>query len=371
MYDFLIVGAGLFGAVFAERAMAHGKRVLVIDRREHIAGNCYTEQRHGIETHVYGPHIFHTNNDNIWEYVQRFTRFNNFVNRPKVSHNGNLYSFPINLFTLYQLWGVQTPQAAEQKLAAVRVVVDNPQNLEEWALSQVGPEIYHKFISGYTTKQWGRKPTELPASIIKRLPIRLTFDDNYFTDRYQGIPENGYTAMIQNMLAGADIVLDEDYFARRDYWDAKARRVLFTGRLDQFYAYEHGQLEYRTLSFESERLEVPDYQGNALVNYTAEHIPYTRIIEHKHFTGAQAAHTYITREYPIAWHDNAVPYYPIGDDKNSIIYANYAKLAATSPKYLFGGRLAEYRYYDMHQVIGSALMRAERLFDTTQPNADN
>lgn len=360
MYDFLIVGSGLFGSVFAEQATARGKRVLVIDRRAHIAGNCYTEQRHGIEAHVYGPHIFHTNSPAIWEYVQRFGKFNNFVLRPKVNYNGRIYSFPINLFTLYQLWGVTTPQQAEKKLAEVRVKIDKPGNLEDWVLSQVGEEIYYTFIHGYTTKQWQRDPKKLPAAIVRRLPIRLTYDDNYFNDRYQGIPEAGYTALVAHMLQGVDVVLGEDYFARRDYWDSKAHKTVFTGCLDQFYEHKYGELDYRTLRFEAERVDTPDYQGNAIINYTAEHVPYTRVVEHKHFNKVDLPHTYITHEYPEAWTTGAVPYYPISDAKNNAKYAQYAELAKHDTRYIFGGRLAEYKYYDMHQVIGSALTQSAR-----------
>jgi UDP-galactopyranose mutase len=355
MYDYLIVGAGLFGAVFAERAMSRGKKVLVIDRREHIAGNCYTEQRHGIEAHVYGPHIFHTNSDKIWDYVRQFGEFSSFVNRPKVNHSDMIYSFPINLFTLYQLWGVRTPEEARRKLELARLPIANPQNLEEWALSQVGKELYETFIRGYTLKQWQRDPKDLPAAIIKRLPIRLNYDDNYFTDRYQGIPVKGYTALIGNMLAGADILLGHDYLEKRDHWDAMAHKTVFTGRVDEFYEYKHGELDYRSLRFEHENLPISDFQGNAIINYTSELVPYTRIIEHKHFTGAQTDNTYITREYPTTWAEGETPYYPINDAQNTARYAQYSKRAQQETRYVFGGRLAEYRYYDMHQVIGSAL----------------
>lgn len=358
MYDYLVVGAGLFGAVFTEQAIARGKSVLVIDRRGHIAGNCYTEHRHGIDVHVYGPHIFHTNSDKIWNYVRQFAEFNNFVNRPKVSHAGKLYSFPINLFTLYQIWGVQTPAEAQRKLEEVRVPIENPANLEEWALSQIGPELYYTFIHGYTKKQWQREPKELPHGIIKRLPIRLTFDDNYFYDTYQGIPVGGYTALIQNMMHGAHVELGVDYLASRDSLDARAKQVVFTGCLDEFYEYKFGRLDYRTLRFEHERLELPDFQGNAIINYTEAGVPYTRIVEHKHFTGARQQHTLITREYPESWEADSVPYYPIADVTNAARYAKYAELAKTERKYLFGGRLAEYKYYDMHQVIGSALAQS-------------
>lgn len=361
MYDYLVVGAGLFGAVFTEQAIARGKSVLVIDRRGHIAGNCYTEHRDGIDMHVYGPHIFHTNSDKIWNYVKQFAEFNNFVNRPKVSHAGKLYSFPINLFTLYQIWGVTTPAEAQQKLDEVRVPIENPANLEEWALSQIGSELYYTFIHGYTKKQWQRQPKELPHGIIKRLPIRLTFDDNYFYAAYQGIPVNGYTGMIQNMLHGAHVELGVDYLADRDSFDARAQQVVFTGCLDEFYRYKFGALDYRTLRFEHERLAMPDFQGNAIINYTEASVPYTRIVEHKHFTGVRQPHTWITREYPESWQESAVPYYPIADELNTARYTQYAALAKLERKHLFGGRLAEYKYYDMHQVIGSALHTAAQM----------
>ncbi len=361
MYDFLIVGSGLYGAVFAERCRAAGKRALVIDQRAHIGGNCYTENRDGIAVHVYGPHIFHTSNRRLWDYVQRFGQFNNFVLRPKVRYGDDLYSFPINLFTLYQLWGVSTPGEALTRLEAERVHVADPTNLEDWVLSQVGRTVYEKFIQGYTQKQWQRDPRQLPASIIRRLPIRTTFDDNYFMDAYQGIPVDGYTAVIARMLDGTEVVLGEDYLARQSYWDAKAERVVFTGCIDAFYRYCYGALEYRSLRFRHQRLEVPDFQGVAMVNYTSTAVPFTRIVEHKHFTGVQTPFTHITREYPETWSRGDVPYYPICDAENQARYEQYAALGRASPRYIFGGRLAEYRYYDMHQVIGSALHRCATL----------
>lgn len=355
MYDVLIVGSGLFGAVFARQCLDAGKSVLVLERREHIAGNCYTKQVDGITQHIYGPHIFHTNSPKIWDYVRRYASFNNYVNRPKVLYKNQLFSFPINLFTLYQLWGVKTPDEARQKLDSVRLSIAEPKNLEEWALSQVGEELYQTFIYGYTKKQWMREPRELPASIIKRLPIRLNFDDNYFNDAYQGIPDGGYTKLIQNMLYSATVELGVDYLATRDKWDAMAKTVVFTGCLDQFYDYKFGKLEYRTLRFETQRAEIEDYQGNAVVNYTEAEVPFTRVVEHKHFANTKTAHTLVTREFPEIWTPASVPYYPIGDEQNSAVYTRYAARAKAETKYIFGGRLAEYRYYDMHQVIGSAL----------------
>lgn len=361
MYDVLIVGSGLFGAVFARQCLNAGKTVLVIERREHIAGNCFTQNVAGIEQHVYGPHIFHTNSDKIWDYVQQFGRFNHFMFRPKVNYHDKLYSFPINLFTLYQLFRVKTPEEARVRLESARRKIDNPQNLEEWVLSQVGPLIYQMFIRGYTTKQWMRDPKELPADIIKRLPVRLSFDDNYFTDRYQGIPEQGYTAIIRAMLDGATIALETDYLADRDAWDARAKTVVFTGCIDEFYARRYGALDYRSLRFEAQRHELPDYQGTAVINYTDATVPYTRVIEHKHFSPVNTPHTLVTHEFPATYGaENPTPYYPINDKKNSALHTQYAALAKQESKYIFGGRLAEYRYYDMHQVIGSALVSAAR-----------
>jgi len=356
-YDYIIVGCGLFGSVIAQRCIEQKKRILIIDKRNHIAGNCYTEKVNNIDVHKYGPHIFHTNNDKIWDYVNRFAQFNNFVNRPKVSYNNKIYSFPINLFTLYQLWGVSTPQQAQEKLDQVKVNIPNPSNLEEWILSQVGEEIYHIFIKGYTTKQWNTDPKNLPASIIKRLPIRLNFDDNYFMDKYQGIPINGYTDMVNNMIQGADIILNENYFDKRNYWDSQANVTIYTGPIDKFFDYQFGPLAYRSLRFETTNMDIEDYQGNAIVNFTQQDIAYTRSIEHKHFNmPTRTNKTIITKEYPDNYTGNNEPYYPINTDINQKTYNKYYQLTKNlSHQYLFGGRLAEYRYYDMHQVIGSAL----------------
>jgi len=360
MYDYIIIGCGLFGATFANKAKENGKKCLIIDSRNHIAGNCYTEDKEGINIHKYGPHIFHTNNDEIWNYVNKFTKFNNYVNRPKVNFKNKIFSFPINLFTLYQLWGVNTPDLAKNKLEEAKVKIKKPNNLEEWILSQVGEEIYYTFIYGYTKKQWGTEPKELPSFIIKRLPIRLNFDDNYFFDKYQGIPIGGYTKMINNMLEGIDIILNENYFDRRDYWDRKAKNIVFTGKIDEFYNYKHGKLEYRSLKFETERIEIKDYQGNAIINYTEQNVPYTRIIEHKHFEFGDQDYTYITKEYPDNWEEYKTPYYPINNDKNNNVYNKYKTLNKKN-NIIFGGRLAEYKYYDMHQIIGSAINKFNKL----------
>ena len=354
-YDYLIVGCGLYGSVIAQRAIEQNKTVLIVDKRNHIGGNCYSERVDGIDIHTYGPHIFHTNNERIWKYVNRFATFNNFINRPKVIYKDKIYSFPINLMTLYQVWGVKNPTEAKRKLENSKLKITNPSNLEEWILSEVGEDIYNIFIRGYTTKQWNRNPKNLPISIIKRLPIRLSFEDNYFCDEYQGIPIDGYTTMISNMIQGAEVHLGIDYFDSQDYWDSQAKNIVYTGQLDRFFNYIHGKLEYRSLSFETECLNIKDYQGNAIINYTEETIPYTRIIEHKHFNFAQTDSTIITKEYPADYKENNEPYYPINSEHNQYIYNQYYMLTKNMKKYIFGGRLAEYRYYDMHQVIASAL----------------
>ena len=353
-YDFLIVGCGLFGVTFSQLARENGLSCLIIEKRDHIGGNVYTHKNGDIHIHQYGPHIFHTNNKKIWDYVNRFTTFNSYINRPKVSYNGKIYSFPINLFTLYQLWGVTNPTEAKSKLDSVKIHNDNPKNLEEWILSQVGEEIYYTFIHGYTKKQWGTEPKNLPSSIIKRLPIRLNFDDNYFFDYYQGIPTNGYTEMISNMLGDTPVLLNVDYFSNRSYYDSLANKVLYTGPIDKFYEYEHGSLSYRGLRFETKNLDVEDFQGNAIINYTSFDVTYTRIIEHKHFLNTKCTNTIVTKEFPDEWDSSKEPFYPMNDYNNQTIYDKYKKLSLSNNKYIFGGRLAEYMYYDMHQVIGSA-----------------
>ena len=353
-YDFLIIGSGLFGCVFAQQAQFNNKTCLILEKRNHPFGNCYTENISGINIHKYGPHIFHTSNDKIWNYVNQFSSFNNYVNRPKVNYQGKLYSFPINLFTLYQLWGVNSPDQARVRLEKEKVKIDNPQNLEEWILSQVGEEIYHTFIYGYTKKQWNTEPKNLPSFIIKRLPIRLNFDDNYFNDTYQGIPIGGYSKMMNNMIDGIEVILETDYLKNRDYWNSKAKTLVYTGPIDEFYDYEFGVLDYRSLRFEHEKLEVPDYQGNAIINYTDYSVPFTRIIEHKHFEKNQINHSVITKEYSQDWSRCLDRFYPINNDKNNNLYAKYKLLSQTS-KIIFGGRLGEYKYYDMHQIIASAL----------------
>jgi UDP-galactopyranose mutase len=362
MYDYLIVGSGLYGSVFAHEANKLGKTCLVLEKKEHIGGNIYTKNVGGIHVHEYGPHIFHTSSKKIWDYINQFATFNNFVNRPKVNYKGKLYSFPINLLTLYQLWGVRTPEEANEKFIASKVKINNPQNLEEWCLNEIGTELYETFVKGYTQKQWKTDPKELPAFIIKRIPIRTTFDDNYYFDTYQGIPVGGYTQIIEKMLSGIEVKLNIDYLADKETWDKVAKKVLYTGPIDAYFNYQFGDLDYRTTSFEHEIVPVKDYQGNALINYTDINVPYTRIIEHKHFDPVNVPHTLITREYPEDWKRGLTPYYPINNEKNTKIYNQYKELTKVLSNVLFGGRLAEYKYYDMHQVIASALHDFEKEF---------
>ena len=362
-YDYLIVGAGVFGAVFAREATDAGRSCLVIDRRPHIAGNIYSEQVEGIEVHRYGAHIFHTSDRAVWNYVSRFATFNRFTNAPLARYGDELYHLPFNMNTFHALWGVKTPAEAQKKIAEARApyVGREPQNLEEQALALVGEDIYVKLVKGYTEKQWGRPCSELPAFIIRRLPLRFTYDDNYFSDPLQGIPEEGYTAMVERMLEGSDVLLSTDYFSDRAGFDALADRVIFTGRIDEYYGARFGRLAYRSLRFETETLDIPDYQGNAVVNYTAADVPFTRIIEHKHFVFGKQEKTVITREYPAAWTEKDEPYYPVNDEANNALYARYAALAEKEEKTVFGGRLGLYRYLDMDKVVAEALSLARRL----------
>lgn len=365
-YDYLIVGAGLYGAVFAREAMDAGKKVLVIDKRPHIAGNVYTEKIEGINVHKYGAHIFHTNNTKVWEYVNRFARFNRFTNSPVANYKGELYSLPFNMYTFNKMWGVVTPEEAAARIDEQRKAagIKEPENLEEQAISLVGTDIYEKLVKGYTQKQWGRKCTELPAFIIKRLPVRLTFDNNYFNALYQGIPIGGYTAMTANMLDGAEVRLEEDYLASKEAYDAMADKVIYTGPIDAYFGYSLGYLEYRSVRFENEILDKPNFQGNAAVNYTDAETPWTRIIEHKWFEfgkdaeGNDLPKTVISREFSSEWKPGDEPYYPVNDEKNSALYERYRKLAEKEDHVIFGGRLGEYKYYDMDAVIAAALERA-------------
>ena len=360
MYDYLIVGAGMFGTTFARLATDAGKKCLVIDKREHIAGNCFSKEMHGIHQHIYGPHIFHTNDADIWEYVNRFAEFNTFVNRPIAINNGKAYSLPFSMYTFNAMWGVTTPQEAMAKIEEQRLKLDRePANLEEQALSLVGTDIYNTLIRDYTKKQWKKDPKELPASIIKRLPVRLTWDNNYFFDKYQGIPVGGYTAMFEQMLDSIEVRTNVDYFADKENFDAMADKVVFTGKIDEYYGFQFGELEYRSLKFETEVMDIDNYQGNAVINYNSADVPWTRMIEHKHFddSTAEKNKTIITKEIPDEWDRDKTPYYPIGDEKNTEIFKKYRELAKADENVIFGGRLAEYRYYDMHQVIGSAMSK--------------
>lgn len=360
--DYVIVGAGLFGSVMARRVAEAGHAALVVERRPHIGGNCFTESVDGIEVHRYGPHIFHTNDARVWEFVARFTRMNHYRHRGCVRHGERLFSFPINLMTLHQLWGARSPAEAEAKLAEVRVPCAKPRNLEEWILSQVGRELYETFIRGYTQKQWGRDPAQLPAAIIRRLPIRLTWDDSYFGDRYQGIPEQGYTRMFENLLDHPLIRVETsvDFLAERRELLTAGRRLVYSGLIDQFFDYRYGPLEYRSLRFDVQRRR-GNFQGAAVVNEAAAEVPHTRIIEHKHFALQESDATVLTYEYPQAFAPGGEAYYPIRDAQNSTLYDRYARLAAhEAPNVLFGGRLGSFQYYDMHQVIGEALAAADR-----------
>lgn len=361
-YDYLIVGAGLFGAVFARQAADAGRRVLVIDKRAHVGGNVYTEETEGIQVHKYGAHIFHTNSKQVWQYVNRFAEFNRYTNAPVANYRGELYSLPFNMYTFYQMWGVITPEEARKKIGQQRTDagITDPKNLEEQAISLVGTDIYEKLVKGYTQKQWGRPCHELPAFIIRRLPVRFTFDNNYFNALYQGIPIGGYTAMVEKLLQGIDVQLNTDYLENKAYWDSLAKKVVYTGPIDRYYNYCHGNLEYRSIRFETEVLDMDNFQGNAVVNYTDADIPYTRIIEHKHFEFGTQPKTVISREYSAEWTPEIEPYYPVNDEKNNILYEKYKFLAQQENTTIFGGRLAEYRYYDMDAVIESALTAAQR-----------
>lgn len=359
-YDFVIVGAGPFGSTFARRATDDGRSCLVIDKRTHIGGNCYTENINGITVHKYGPHIFHTNDTKIWEFVNRFSEFNNYIHTAKVSYNNQIFSFPINLFTLSQVFGVTNPKQAEAFIESVRIKNEDPSNLEEWILDKVGSEIYEIFIKGYTIKQWNKHPKDLPLSIIKRLPIRLTFDDRYFTDKYQGIPVDGYTRLFENMLDGIKVYTGVDYLTNRDYFDKMGRMVVYTGPIDEFFDFKFGEMEWRSLKFETTNLSDTDFQGTSIVNYTSVHIPYTRIVEYKHFENSKAKDTIITKEYPQNYTMGAERFYPVNTVRNQELLNSYQALIDKS-KYIFGGRLAEYQYYDMHQVIASAIRKYKSL----------
>ena len=362
MYDYLVVGSGLFGSVFARQAADAGKKVLVIDKRPNIAGNVYTEKVEGINFHKYGAHIFHTNNTEVWNYVNRFATFNRFTNSPVANYKGELYSMPFNMYTFNKMWGVVTPEEAAAKIEEQKKeITEEPQNLEEQAISLVGRDIYEKLVKGYTEKQWGRDCKELPAFIIKRLPVRLTFDNNYFNALYQGIPIGGYTKLVENLLEGIEVRLNEDYLEDKEKWNAMAEKVVYTGAIDAYFDYTLENLEYRSVRFENEILDMPNFQGNAAVNYTDRETPWTRIIEHKWFefgkdeNGNDLPKTIISKEYSSEWKPGDEPYYPVNDKKNGELYQKYKALAEKEENIIFGGRLGEYKYYDMDAVIASAL----------------
>lgn len=369
MYDYLVIGAGLYGSIFAREAKNKGYRVLVIDKRNNVAGNIYTENVEGINVHKYGAHIFHTNNVEVWNYLQQFATFNRFTNSPIANYKGEIYSMPFNMHTFNKMWGVVTPEEAMAKIEEQRKEVKHvPRNLEEQAISLVGRDIYEKLVKGYTEKQWGRDCTELPAFIIKRLPVRLTFDNNYFNALFQGIPIGGYTRMVEKILDGIEVKLDQDYLKRKDYWNNLAKKIVYTGPIDGFFDYKLGYLEYRSVCFENEILDIPNFQGNAAVNYTDRETPWTRIIEHKWFefgkdqNGNDLPKTIISREYSSEWKPGDEPYYPVNDEKNEKLYAQYKVLADNEKKVIFGGRLGEYKYYDMDTTVESVLNMCKKEF---------
>lgn len=362
-YDYLVVGSGLFGSVFSYMASQKGKKVLIVEKRDHIGGNVFTRRIQGIDVHCYGAHIFHTRDVEVWAFVQQFAEFNNFINSPIANYRGKLFNLPFNMNTFYQIWGVKTPNEAADKIQAQREAanISNPQNLEEQAISLVGEDIYKILIKGYTEKQWGRPCTELPPSIIKRIPVRMIFDNNYFNDPYQGIPIGGYTQIIEKLLLNSEIRLNVDFFKHRRELESLAKKIIYTGPIDAYYDFCYGPLKYRKVRFETEVLDIPNYQGVAVVNYTEQEVPYTRIIEHKHFAFGNQPWTIISREYPDEWYPGQEPYYPINDTKNNILYDKYKLLADEERDVFFGGRLGTYKYYDMDKVIREALILAHRI----------
>lgn len=362
-YDYLIVGAGLFGATFAYEMQKKGKNCLVIEKRNHIAGNIYCEDMEGIQVHKYGAHIFHTNNEEIWKYINQFADFNNYINSPIAIYKDELYNMPFNMNTFSKMWGIKTPKEAIDIIEKQKSEcnIGEPKNLEEQAIKLVGKDIYTKLVKGYTEKQWGKSATQLPAFIIKRLPVRFTYNNNYFNDRFQGIPIGGYTKIVQNMLNKSDVMLNTDFFENRKKFENMADKILFTGMIDEFYDYKFGELEYRSLRFETQILDTENYQGNAVINYTDLEVPYTRIIEHKHFEFGNQPKTVITKEFPLKWEKGIEPYYPINDEKNTTIYEKYKQLADKENKIIFGGRLGRYKYYDMNNIIEEAIKIAKSI----------
>lgn len=360
-YDYLIVGAGLFGSIFAFEMNKKGKKCLVLEKRSHIGGNVYTQKIDGINVHIYGAHIFHTKNKDIWDYINKFSDFNNYRNQVIANYKEDIFSLPFNMYTFNKMWGVVTPKEAQRKIEeqVKELGITNPKNLEEQAISLVGVDIYKKLIEGYTEKQWGKKCKDLPSFIIKRIPVRYTYDNNYFNDQYQGIPKNGYTLIIEKMLEGIEVKLDTNFFDNRDFWEKISTKIIFTGMIDEYYDYCFGELEYRSLKFQIETLNTENYQGNAVVNYTDKEVPYTRIIEHKYFELVNCDKTVISREYPIKYKRGEEPYYPVNDEKNNNLYNQYSNLAEKQENIIFGGRLGLYRYYDMDQIILEALKLVE------------
>ena len=362
-YDYILVGSGLYSGVFAWYAKQHGKFCLVVEKRDHIGGNVYCEETEGIHVHKYGAHIFHTSNKEVWQFVNSLAEFNRYTNSPVANYKGEMYNMPFNMNTFSKMWNISTPDQAKEIIEdQKKEVTSEPRNLEEQAISLVGREIYEKLVKGYTEKQWGRDCTELPAFIIKRLPVRYTYDNNYFNDLYQGIPIGGYNVIIHRLFEGCDIETGVDYLEKKDYYDSLGEKIVYTGTIDAYYKYQFGKLEYRSLRFESEILDEENHQGVAVVNYTDRETPYTRIIEHKHFEFGTQPKTVITREYPVTWQEGMEPYYPVNDEKNQALYQKYAKLAEKEENVIFGGRLGEYKYYDMDKVIASAMVRAKEIF---------
>lgn len=361
-YDYLVVGSGLFGSVFAHEVNKKGKKVLVIEKRNHIGGNVYTEEISNINVHKYGAHIFHTNNKDVWDYIQQFAEFNRYTNSPVAIYKDELYNLPFNMNTFYQMWGVKTPAEAKKIIESQRkeANIKDPKNLEEQAISLVGKDIYEKLVKGYTEKQWGKKCSELPSFIIKRLPVRFTFDNNYFNDKYQGIPIGGYTKIVEKLLEGIEVKLNTDFFQDKEKWEKIADKVIFTGMIDQYFDYQYGELEYRSLKFEHKIHDTSNYQGNAVLNYTDKEVPYTRTIEHKHFEGIKSEKTVVTTEYPMPWSRGKEAYYPVNDEKNMEILKKYEELAENKGNIIFGGRLGRYKYYDMWETIDESLKLVEK-----------
>lgn len=364
-YDYLVVGAGLFGAVFAQQMREKGKKCLVIDKRNHIAGNIYSKEIEGIQVHMYGPHIFHTDIDEVWDYVNRFAKFNHFRYEPIANYKGELYNMPFNMNTFHEMWGITTPEEAQNIINAQRMeVIGEPKNLEEQAISLVGRDIYEKLIKGYTEKQWGRDCKELPAFIIKRLPIRLRYDNNYFDHPYQGIPIGGYTKMVERMLNGIEVRLNENYLSKKTLYDNLADKIVYTGSIDEYFGFKYGALQFRSLRFENEIFNQKNYQGVAGMNFVDSETPYTRIVEHKHFEFGEQEKTVITKEYSVEWKEGMEPYYPLNDERNMFLYCKYLAMANKDKKVIFGGRLAEYRYYDMDKVINSSLRCVKKVMES-------